>query len=309
MDIWMNGQFVSADEATLSVFDAGVQHGVGLFETMAAANGRVFRAESHVQRLVDSARQLRLSERLQVEPLVEAVRLALERNSMDQARVRLTVTGGNLNMLQSSGTSEHDPTVIVVVQPPTEYPDTFFERGVGVTIASGRLAPWTPGAGHKTVDYWSRIHALQEAATVRAGEALWLTPDASVASGSVSNIFLIKDEVLLTPPSRVECGPDDPPSPVLPGITRQAVLELAKGRRIERRTISIDELLGADEVFLTNSSWNILPVTSLLLKAKAAEDDDTITLQQHSVGDGGVGSITSDLRTALLALIERETTS
>ncbi|MCH2148991.1 MAG: aminotransferase class IV [Phycisphaerales bacterium] len=305
----MNGQFVPADEATLSVFDAGVQHGVGLFETMAAANGRVFRAEAHVQRLVDSALQLRLSERLQVEPLVEAVQLALEHNSMAQARVRLTVTGGNLNMLQSSGTNEHDPTVIVVVQPPTEYPDTFFERGVGVTIASGRLTPWSPGAGHKTVDYWSRIHALQEAATVRAGEALWLTPDASVASGSVSNIFLIKDDVLLTPPSRTECGPDDQPSPVLPGITRQAVLELAKGRRIERRVISIDELLGADEVFLTNSSWHVLPVTSLLLKAKASEDDDTITLQQHQIGDGGVGSVTSDLRTALLALIEQETTS
>ena len=309
MDIWINGQFVPADEATLSVFDAGVQHGVGLFETMAAANGRLFRAEAHVQRLVDSARQLRLSERLHVKPLVEAVQLAVEHNNVQQARVRLTVTGGNLNMLQSTGAGKHDPTVIIVVQPPTEYPDTFFENGVGVTIAPGRLAPWTPGAGHKTIDYWSRIHALQEAATVRAGESLWLTPDANVASGSVSNIFLIKDDVLLTPPSRTECDHEEYPSPVLPGITRQAVLELAKGRRVERRTLSIDELLEADELFLTNSSWQILPVTSLLLNARAAEDDETITLQHHPIGDGGVGSMTSDLRTSLLALIQQETTS
>ena len=87
------------------------------------------------------------------------------------------------------------------------------------------------------------------------------------------------------------------------------MLELAKGRRVERRTLSIDELLEADELFLTNSSWQILPVTSLLLNARAAEDDETITLQHHPIGDGGVGSMTSDLRTSLLALIQQETTS
>ena len=127
MDVWLNGQFISADDASLSIFDAGLQHGIGLFETMAAANGRVFRAEAHVKRLIDSARQLRLSERLQVEPLVEAVQLAVTHNKVDRARIRLTVTGGNLNMLQSTGASPHDPTILVVVRPPTDYPDTFFE--------------------------------------------------------------------------------------------------------------------------------------------------------------------------------------
>lgn len=309
MDAWINGQFVPAKDATLSVFDAGVQHGVGLFETMSVVNGQVFRAEAHVQRLVDSARQLRLSERLQAAPLVEAVEQAVEHNGMEQARVRLTVTGGNLNMLQATGASEHDPTVLVVVQPPTEYPDAFFEQGIGVTIAPGRLSPWVAGAGHKTIDYWSRILALQEAASVRAGESLWLTPDANVACGSVSNLFLVKDGGLLTPPSRLEGAPEQIPSPVLPGITRQAVLELAGGYRIERRTVSVDELLGADEAFLTNSSWQVLPVTSLLLTARVDEDSDDVRLQQHAIGDGGVGSITSDLRTALLALIEQETCS
>ena len=309
MDVWLNGQFISADDATLSIFDAGFQHGIGLFETMAAANGRVFRAEHHVKRLIESAKQLRLSERLQVDPLVEAIQLAVTHNKVDRARVRLTVTGGNLNMLQSTGSSPHDPTILVVVQPPTEYPDTFFEKGVAVTVANGRLSPWTIGAGHKTLDYWSNIHALQEAAAVRAGEALWLTPDAHIACGSVSNVFLVKDDALLTPPARTEMHSGEP-SPVLPGVTRAAVLELASGRQIERRPVSVDELLAADEVFMTNSSWQILPATSLLLRARTGEGDDSdVALQVHTIGDGGVGPNTSDLRTALLALIEQETTS
>ena len=100
------------------------------------------------------------------------------------------------------------------------------------------------------------------------------------------------------------------PSPVLPGVTRAAVLELASGRQIERRPISVDELLSADEVFMTNSSWQILPATSLLLRARTGEGDDSdVALQMHTIGDGGVGPNTSDLRTALLALIEQETTS
>jgi branched-subunit amino acid aminotransferase/4-amino-4-deoxychorismate lyase len=121
MDVWINGQFISAEDAQISVFDAGFQHGVGLFETMRAEHGRPFRATAHVERLAESARILRLTERLHVEPLVEAIEQVIQHNKMDQARVRLTVTGGNLNMLQSQGTSPQDPTVLIVTQPPTPY--------------------------------------------------------------------------------------------------------------------------------------------------------------------------------------------
>ena len=312
MDVWLNGQFVPSNQATVAVFDAGFQHGVGLFETLCVYNGRPFRPGEHVKRLVESARELHLSEKIRVEPLIEALETTVEHNKFDRARVRLTVTGGNLNMLQSGNTTEHDPTVLVVVQSPTPYPDDFFENGIGVTIAPGRLSPWLPSAGHKTLDYWSRILALQEAAACRAGESLWLTPEANVACGSVSNIFLVQDDTLLTPPARTET-PVDSPSPVLPGITRAAVLELAVGRRVERRNLSLDDLLAADEVFLTNSSWQVLPVTSLLLRTRQDGEDGeegSVGIEHRAVGeDGCVGPVTSDLRTALLALIDRETSS
>lgn len=312
MDVWLNGQLVPSEQASVAVFDAGFQHGVGLFETLCVYNGRVFRPMEHVQRIVASAKQLHLSEKIRVEPLIEAIQKTVAHNKLDRARVRLTITGGNLNMLQSGNTREHDPTVLVVIQPPTPYPDAFFEKGIGVTIAPGRLSPWLPSAGHKTLDYWSRILALQEAAACRAGESLWLTPEANVACGSVSNIFLVQDDVLLTPPSRTEATADSP-SPVLPGVTRAAILELSSGRTIERRNLSLDDLVAADEIFLTNSSWQVLPVTSLLLRTKKEggdEGEDSISLEHRPVGeDGGVGSVTSDLRTALLALIDRETSS
>ncbi len=309
MDVWINGQFVDAERAEVSAFDAGFQHGVGLFETMHASNGRIFRARAHVERLAESARLLRMSERLHVEPLVEAAQHVLEHNKLDRARVRLTVTGGNLNMLQSTGTSPQDPTVLIVSQPPTDYPDEFFTRGIGAVFASGRLSPWMPDAGHKTLNYWPRILALQEAAAQRAGEALWLTPEAHVACGCVSNFFMISNETLVTPPAR-----DEQPCAVLPGITRAAIIELAEGMNlpVEQRTISVDEFLGADEAFLTNSSWQVLPLTSVLVRINTASEEGgepVIDMKPHTLGDGGVGGITSDLRTALLACIDRETSA
>ncbi len=176
MDVWVNGKFVSDAEARVSVFDAGFQHGIGLFETMAARNGRVFRADQHMARLLESARTLMLSDRLHAEPLIEAVHHAIEHNKQPNARLRLTLTGGDLNALRSTGEGPADPTIAILVQPPTEYPETFFTQGIAALLAPGRLNPWQQTAWHKTLDYWNRIAALQVAASAGGGEALWLTP-------------------------------------------------------------------------------------------------------------------------------------
>ena len=162
MRVWVNGEFVDDSKATISVFDAGFQHGVGLFETMSARHGKIFRGRAHVQRLGESAATLRLTEKLHVEPLLEALALTLEENSLDDARLRLTLTGGNLNMLQQTGESGGmDPTIIIQTQPPTEYPNSFFEKGVRVSLASGRANPYEFGAGHKTLNYWPKLLNLQ----------------------------------------------------------------------------------------------------------------------------------------------------
>ena len=294
MLIWLNGQFVEPDQAVLSVFDAGLQHGVGLFETMAAHGGRVFRTQAHVRRLADSARELLLTDRLHIEPLAEAVEQVAGNAGLEAARVRLTLTGGNLNLLQSQGTDKVDPTILIVAQPATVYPDVFFEQGVTVLITDGRQNPFDPMAGHKTLNYWPRIRALQQAASKRAGEALWLTVSNHLAAGSVSNVFLVRDVTLPTPFARGEEEPGALPSPVLPGITRAAIIATADQMGIEtkKHMLDIEDLLGADEVFLTNSSWGVLSV---------------VGVEQKKIGEGTPGEITKRLRAAWLELVEKET--
>jgi branched-subunit amino acid aminotransferase/4-amino-4-deoxychorismate lyase len=246
--------------------------------------------------------------------LAQAVNNALERSELKEARLRLTVTGGDLNMLRSGNSGgANDPTVIVVPQPPTPYPEQFFTAGVSVILAPGRLNPWSTSAGHKTIDYWERIRTLQQAATVGAGEALWADPAARVLSGCVSNLFLVKDGVLHTPPARGEQDRGQDVPPVLPGITREAVLEVARdaGIKVEFTMPGMDDVLEADELFLTNSSWQVLPITGLLLRVRDSEDadGDDVSLQHNPVGDGSVGAMSADLRGSLMGLIDRETTA
>jgi branched-subunit amino acid aminotransferase/4-amino-4-deoxychorismate lyase len=296
MLVWLNGEFVDREQATVSIFDAGYQHAVGLFETMAARHGRVFRLRQHIDRLIDSTRELLLTQRLVAEPLIEAVQRTVARNNMDTARVRLSVTGGDLGRPASEQAHGVDPTIVIVAQPATVYPDAFFEDGVTVTIADGRLNPLDPMAGHKTMNYWPRVRALQLAAARQAGETLWFSVSNHLTSGSVSNVFIIKDDTLLTPIARGEEVSGALRAPVLPGITRHVVLELAEelGMDAARRMLDIEELLAAEEVFLTNSSWGILPV---------------VQVEREAVGDGQVGDRTRLLRQHWLDRVEQETAS
>ena len=292
MKVWINGSFVDENEAKVGVFDAGFQHGVGLFETMIAKNGRVFQAEAHMNRLKASAAGLRLTEKLHVEPLIEALHLTLKENGQSDARMRLTITGGDLNMLQRTGEQGNaDPTVVIQSQPPTQYPDAFFEKGVYVTLASGRVNPYEFGAGHKTLNYWSKLLNLQLAAMQQCGEALWLTPSATLAGGCVSNLFAVKNGTLFTPTARGEEDEQAEPSAVLPGVTREVVIALA------------DEL-DADELFLTNSSWGVLPVIGMRVSVKEGDQSQS---QEQAVADGTVGKMTSQLIASYTAKLIAET--
>ncbi len=299
MKAFVNGRFVAMAEATISIHDAGLQHAVGLFETMQAFNGRVFRLEAHVERLVASAKELGLSASLRADPLCECVEATLRENDRAEARLRLTVTGGDLSLLgaaRSGGGKQppHTPTVLCVATEPTQYPPSFFASGVTVTIADGRANPFDPGEGHKTLHYWPRLRALASAAAAGAGEALWLSVTNHLVGGSVSNALLVKDGQLLTPYARGEEEAAALPAPVLPGVTRAAVIELAEELDIavHRRMLDIEDVLGADEMMLTNSSWQVLPV---------------VAVEKGKVGTGEPGPITLKLREALLDRIAAET--
>jgi branched-subunit amino acid aminotransferase/4-amino-4-deoxychorismate lyase len=203
-----------------------------------------------------------------------------------------------LSLLSGKPTPGSSPgTVLIQPGEPTEFDPRYFEDGITVLIAQPGANPFDAMAGHKTLAYWSRLRTLRQAASVRgagAGEAIWLNVSNHLASGAISNLFLVKDGQLLTPIARGEESEKGLPAPVLPGITRAAVIELAEGLgvTVKRQMLSIDDLLDADEVFLTNSSWHILPVSRV---------------EKSPIGQGKAGDLTRRLRTDLLKLIERET--
>ena len=334
--VFLNGRFIEQDEAKVSAFDAGMQHGVGLFETMLGGTTSldetwVYRLDHHLDRLSTSARELGLAKNLHAQGLYDAVMETTARANHPRTRVRLTITGGDLNMLarakkaqhahapahaenaekmnaQSGASPAHEATVMIVAQPATEYPEEMFSGGVMAKIADTRANPLNQSESHKTLNYWWRLRELQQAATAGASEAIVLQVSNHLAGGCVSNVFCVKDGALLTPIARGEEGIGQAkgegatefeafgqaaqvqkrgalPSPVLPGITRGAIIELAQLRMIEtrKRMISIEEVLDADEVFLTNSSWGVLPI---------------VAVESHQIGTGAPGDVTNTLRKA-----------
>lgn len=294
---WINGEFFETDAARISASDAGFLHAVGLFETMLGAHDRVFRIERHLARLITSAQDLRLADSLRPAPLAEAVQLALDRSGYAQgnrrARIRLTITGGDLNLLRSDRQSPADPTVMVTVTPAFAYPERMFTEGVGMLIASAKANPFDPTAGHKTLNYWWRLSALQEAARAGMGEALIVQATNHIAGGAVSNIFAVRGSSLVTPMARGEEPGGAMSSPVLPGTTRASIMEFAeeRGIRTERRLVTIADVLDADEVFLTNASWGVLPV---------------VGIEARTISDGAPGPTTRALHDRWLTAVRDE---
>lgn len=268
-DVFLNGRMVPRDDARVSAFDAGITHGVGLFETLSATlvddEPSVARLYDHLDRLTTSAKVLGLSTDLRPNPLAEAVLNAVRSRGLDRQRVRLTITGGDLNMLARSDASGHDPTILIDCQPATDYPPEMFEKGVAVALADTRANPLNPFEGHKTLNYWWRLTELRKAAARGAAEALVFSVTNHAVGGCVSNVFCVRDGDLLTPIARGEEVEGAIPSPVLPGVTRKAIFDLAHDLGIvaNTRMLSLDDLTTADELFLTNSSWGILPVVNV----------------------------------------------
>lgn len=302
--IFLNGRFISdPSAAAVSAFDAGFQHALGLFETMlggnASAQGHtaepwVLQLDEHLERLAASARQLGLSDSLRTGALAEAVVETVRRSELPRARIRLTITGGDLSLLARAGggagapsREPHDPTILIVAQPATEYPAGLYERGSALVIADARANPLNPFEGHKTINYWWRLRELQQAAAKGAGEALVLQVSNHLCGGCVSNVLIVKGDSVLTPIARGEeadvGGKQALPSPVLPGTTRAWALEQTEslGLTIKRQMLAAQDILDADEVLLTNSSWGVLPI---------------VKFEANAIGDGVPGKFTRRLR-------------
>ncbi|MBI5765362.1 MAG: aminotransferase class IV [Planctomycetes bacterium] len=282
--VYLNDRVLPAGEATVSVFDAGLTHAAGLFETMRAYHGRVMRINDHLERLLGSAATLDLLIPVTAAQLQHAVYEVLDANGLKDARIRLVVTPGNVPRPDQVEVVEPHPTILATATKVQPHPPEQYKTGWRVCISPYKTNRLDPLAGHKTLAYLPRLMAMKDAASRRCNESLWFTTENNLAEGSVCNVFVVKDGVIRTPPVN---------TPILPGTVRKAVIDEARDADIpvEETAIDITMLLEAQEVFLTGSVLEVMPVTSI---------------EKHVVGDGQPGVVTRRVMELYAALVQSE---
>ena len=272
--IYLNGKLVEKADAKVSVYDHGLLYGDGVFEGLRIYGGKVFRLREHIDRLYDSARHIALEIPLSREQMIEATNATVKANAKVDGYIRLIVTrgAGNLGLdPRKCGT----PEVIIIVDDIALYPPEVYENGLEIITAStirnhhNALNPRI-----KSLNYLNNILAKIEA--IRAGclEAIMLNANGEVAECTGDNIFLVKRGVLRTPPSSAG---------ILEGVTRNAVLELARAAKVpaEEATLTRHDVYAADECFLTGTAAEVIAVTKC---------------DGRVIGNGKQGPITRQLR-------------
>ncbi|MGD8452505.1 MAG: aminotransferase class IV [Phycisphaerae bacterium] len=279
--VCINGEVVPAEEARVSVFDSGFMQGIGLFETMRAYDGRLFRAEQHLQRLMNSAATLGWSVVPDADTLRDNVARVVAVAPRVDLRVRLTVTTGSLRSVEAETPAL---TIVATATPGMKYPDDLYRGGVTLAVSPFRQSTTDPTIPHKTTSYFARLAGLREAHAIGAFETLWLTEDDEVAEGSISSMLAVRGGALWMPPLD---------TPVLPGITRATVVELAaqRGIAVQESLLTLEELRQSDEIFLANSMMEIMPV---------------VRLDREPIGNEKPGEITSQLAIAYGELVDQE---
>jgi branched-chain amino acid aminotransferase len=254
--VHLNGRLIEDTEAAVSVFDRGFLFGDGVFESLRACGGRFFRLERHLERLERSCALAGIGG-LPGRPVLSAeLSQLLAANRLMEARVRLTVTRGT-GRPGDYVTATGPPTRVATASPFQGLAPEVRGAGVGVRLLAGRAVPGA--AIDPAIKTTSRLHAVlarREAAQKGAFEALLLDAAGLVTEGTASNVFLVRGGRLRTPPAQ---------GGALPGVTRHAVLEIAAqaGIAADEAPITADDLRGAEEIFLTNTSWEVLAVVQV----------------------------------------------
>jgi branched-chain amino acid aminotransferase len=278
--VFLNDKIVDIEKAHIFATDSGFLYGAGLFETMRSYNGVVFGLKDHLDRLFFSANSLAINLPYTREYLTDSIYELLKVNQLTDARLRLTLTGGPM----AESEEQRHPTLLITATKLTPYSPEYYQKGVMVVLCPFRQNTSDPTYGHKTTSYFPRMIALKLAHQKGAAEALWFTTDNRLAEGCVSNVFLVKNSIVYTPPIA---------TPVLAGVTRKTLCQVAMQNSIEfvEKDLYINDVLDADEIFLTNVIMQIMPVTSV---------------EKHTVGDGKVGDMTKKLQKSFDDFVRNE---
>ncbi|GAE28001.1 aminodeoxychorismate lyase [Halalkalibacter wakoensis JCM 9140] len=250
MFVYVNGQILKKEEARISAFDHGYMYGLGLFETFRVDDGHPFLLDDHFQRLQEGLRTMGISWAMNRDEIMEILTTLLEANGLKSAYVRWNVSAGPHDVGLYTGEYE-EPTVIVYMKPLPSF------QGITKTAKVLDIRRNTPEGQVrlKSHHYLNNVLAKRELGEDGTVEGIFLTESGFVAEGVVSNLFWVKDEVVYTP--SVETG-------ILNGVTRQFVLALLEkeGIKWEAGFFRPNDLSVADEVFITNSIQEVIPIRS-----------------------------------------------
>ncbi|MDX1812483.1 MAG: branched-chain-amino-acid transaminase [Gammaproteobacteria bacterium] len=254
--IWLNGKICEKDQAKISVFDHGLLYGDGVFEGIRFYGGKPFQLSAHVDRLFDSASYINLRIPYSKEQLAQTVLDLIRTYAKPEGYIRLVVTRGEGGLGINPALCA-EPTVIIIADQLQFLPQAVFKNGAKLIIAATRrLAVDGLDPRVKSLNYLNHILARLEANHANADEAILLNAQGYVTEGSTDNIFLVKNNTLLTPP--VSDG-------ALNGITRRVVLELADRISItySEQSLTPYDLYTADECFLTGTAAELVPVAQI----------------------------------------------
>jgi branched-chain amino acid aminotransferase len=287
--VYLNGSLVPRSQARISVYDHAFLYGYGLYESMRAYHGKIFLLERHIKRMLDAAETIGLAEKLAVIDLAKACKDTLAANDLQDARIRLTVSNGESEVTPWTD-NRGAPNVVVTARPYTPFAAAKYSEGFKVGIASPRRCRQSVIATLKSVNHLASVMARMEAAALGLDEALLLNDDGYIAEGGGCNVFFVKSGELLTPP--LDSG-------ILPGVTREFVMEMAAGMglKVKETDIKPEALKGFDEVFVTNAVIEIMPVT-------AVREANGHVLK---IGSGKPGKTTRRLMEAYREKAEKET--
>ncbi len=284
LEVYIDGKWYPKSEAKVSVFDHGLLYGDGVFEGIRSYNGLVFKLAEHLTRLYESAHTIMLKIPMDRKKMTEVIIQTLRKNKLRDAYIRVVVTRG-------TGDLGLDPkkckraTIIVITDKIVLYPDRLYKHGLEIiTVPTVRNLPEAVNPALKSLNYLNNILAKIEATNSGYVEALLLNHQGYVAECTGDNIFMVKNGTLLTPPSYVGA---------LKGITRGAILEVARRKKVptEEKLLTRHDLFNADEVFLTGTAAEIIPV---------------VKMDGRTIAEGEPGSLTQSLMKAFHDLTKKD---
>jgi len=284
LKVYIGGKLYDKADAKISVYDHGLLYGDGVFEGIRSYAGRVFRLEQHIRRLYESAKAIHLTIPMSQGDMAQAVVDTLTVNKLKDGYIRLIVTRG-AGSLGLDPRKTTDPQIIIITDSISLYPAELYDHGLKiVTAGTMRNHPSALNPRIKSLNYLNSILAKIEGTNAGCLETLMLNFKGEVAECTGDNIFIVRDKEVHTP--SIDSG-------ILEGITRDAVIELARGAgyKVVERTMDRHDIFIADECFLTGTAAEVIPV---------------VELDGRPIGTGKPGPVTADLHKRFHALVRGE---